>query len=67
MSSEGEDANDDRPSRLNILGLRSADLGNTHDYVFFNLRPCREVVHHNGFKRLQEVLLEIEALELRLQ
>jgi hypothetical protein len=67
LSSKSEDTDDYRPTRLNIIGLCSADFGYTHDNIFLDLRPGMQVVHHDSFKWLQEVLLEVETHKFSLE
>ena len=64
LGCQGEDIDDDIPTRFDVGSFCSADVGDAHDDVLFNLCSRVQVVEHNFVERIQEIFLEIEASKL---
>ena len=67
LSCQREDVDDYAPAGFDVGRLCSANVSYAHYDILFNLGPCCQVMQHDLLKRMQEVLLEVEACKLLLE
>lgn len=67
LGSKGENVDNDDPTGLDVLGFSSTHIGDCHHNKLFHFESSVEVIQHNGFKRLQEIFLEIVMTKLIFQ